>query len=205
MVTFRRLLSPLLLFSPPTAVAAFTFLSIFPSKSYTKKKIIRIGASTAGTTNASPSLLWVSLHNCKRIRQQSRYSSSSLNDRATDDDLEERYKKVRPDMKYIPRNVMRQHGNFEAIRNAAGSDLTNDVYVRAPQSATKIMAQTFWFVGKGKNKRRLILAFYYFIRCEQFELTSHLAAFIVSCTMCPSRARVRCLGGPSGRTAVAPH
>ena len=101
-------------------------------------------------------------------------------------------------MKYIPRNVMRQHGNFEAIRNAAGSDLTNDVYVRAPQSATKIMAQTFWFVGKGKNKRRLILAFYYFIRCEQFELISHLAAFIVSCTMCPSRARVQYFGGTSG-------
>ena len=46
------------------------------------------------------------------------------------------------DMKYIPRNCMRQNQNFVAIREAAGKDLTNDVYVREPKS------DTFWFVGK---------------------------------------------------------
>ncbi|GAX27290.1 hypothetical protein FisN_23Lh142 [Fistulifera solaris] len=49
---------------------------------------------------------------------------------------------VRPDMKYIPRNCQRQHEHFLAIREAAGKELTNDVYVREPKS------ETFWFAGK---------------------------------------------------------
>jgi hypothetical protein len=47
-----------------------------------------------------------------------------------------------PDMKYVPRNVQRQHQNFVAIREAAGQELTNDVYVPEPDS------EVFWFVGK---------------------------------------------------------
>ena len=50
--------------------------------------------------------------------------------------------RARPDMKYIPRNVQRQHHNFVAIREAGGKELTNDVYVPEPDS------ETFWFVGK---------------------------------------------------------
>ena len=49
---------------------------------------------------------------------------------------------VKPDMKYLPRNVMRQNKNFVAIREAAGKELTNDVYVHEPKSSV------FWFVGK---------------------------------------------------------
>lgn len=51
---------------------------------------------------------------------------------------------VKPDMKYVPRNVLRQNQNFVAIREAAGKDLTNDLYVREPY----YQPQTFWFVGK---------------------------------------------------------
>lgn len=47
-----------------------------------------------------------------------------------------------PDMKYVPRNVMRQNQHFLAIRDAGGKELTNDVYVREPKSSI------FWFAGK---------------------------------------------------------
>jgi hypothetical protein len=46
------------------------------------------------------------------------------------------------DMKYIPRNVMRQHSNFENIRSVGGSEMIHDVYVRDPKS------NVFWFCGK---------------------------------------------------------
>lgn len=57
-------------------------------------------------------------------------------------DDEEEKPPVRPDMKYLPRNCQRQHEHFLAIREAAGKELTNDVYVREPKS------ETFWFAGK---------------------------------------------------------
>jgi hypothetical protein len=47
-----------------------------------------------------------------------------------------------PDMRYVPRNIMRQHENFLNIRQAGGKELTNDVYVREPGS------RIFWFSGK---------------------------------------------------------
>jgi hypothetical protein len=59
-----------------------------------------------------------------------------------DDDEEDGLPSVSPDMKYVPRNVLRQNANFVAIREAGGAELTNDVYVREPAS------QVFWFVGK---------------------------------------------------------
>jgi len=46
------------------------------------------------------------------------------------------------DMKYVERNVRRQHENFVAIREAGGASLTNDVYVQEPNT------DIFWFVGK---------------------------------------------------------
>lgn len=49
---------------------------------------------------------------------------------------------IPPDMKYIERNVMRQHQHFVAIREAGGTEMTNDVYVCEPCSGI------FWFVGK---------------------------------------------------------
>ena len=59
-----------------------------------------------------------------------------------DDEDESKGPPVRPDMKYLPRNVMRQHKNFVAIREAGGKELTNDVYIREPNS------EVVWFVGK---------------------------------------------------------
>ena len=59
-----------------------------------------------------------------------------------DEDDEESGPPVPPDMKYIPRNVMRQHKNFVAIRQAGGKEMTNDVYIREPNT------EVFWFIGK---------------------------------------------------------
>ena len=65
-----------------------------------------------------------------------------IDDYVDDEDYEDAGPPVKPDMKYIPRNVMRQHQNFVAIRQAGGQELTNDVYIHEPQS------DVFWFVGK---------------------------------------------------------
>ncbi|CAB9521834.1 expressed unknown protein [Seminavis robusta] len=59
-----------------------------------------------------------------------------------DDEDGENDLRARPDMKYVPRNVQRQHQNFVAIRDAGGKEMTHDVYVPEPDS------DTFWFVGK---------------------------------------------------------
>ena len=48
-------------------------------------------------------------------------------------------------MRYIPRNIARQHTNFCDIRQAGGVELTNDVYARDPTSKA---CSVFWFVGK---------------------------------------------------------
>jgi hypothetical protein len=48
---------------------------------------------------------------------------------------------VSPDMKYVPRNVMRQQKHYAAIREAGGP--TNDVYIRDPEDL-----ECFYFVGK---------------------------------------------------------
>lgn len=50
---------------------------------------------------------------------------------------------ARPDMKYLPRNVVRQHQNFDALFGAGGTELVRDLYVPEPDQPTK-----FWFVGK---------------------------------------------------------
>ena len=47
-----------------------------------------------------------------------------------------------PDMQYNERNVMRQNQHFVAIREAAGKELTADVYCREPKK------EAFWFIGK---------------------------------------------------------
>jgi len=49
-----------------------------------------------------------------------------------------------PDMKYVPRNVVRQNKNFQSIRDVGGPEMTNDVYVPEPDSDEGVM----WFVGK---------------------------------------------------------
>lgn len=66
--------------------------------------------------------------------------SSSKWDNLVDD--EDEGPPVPPDMKYVPRNVIRQHQNFVDIREAGGEEMTNDIYVREPGS------QVFWFSGK---------------------------------------------------------
>jgi hypothetical protein len=63
-------------------------------------------------------------------------------DNIIDEDDEDDGPPVSPDMRYVPRNIMRQHENFINIREAGGKELTNDVYVRQPGSAV------FWFSGK---------------------------------------------------------
>jgi hypothetical protein len=68
---------------------------------------------------------------------------------------------VAPDMKYIPRNVLRQNENFVAIRQVGGTELTNDVYIRQSTTTTdkknnnndemdddEMEECTFWYVGK---------------------------------------------------------
>jgi hypothetical protein len=45
-------------------------------------------------------------------------------------------------MRYIEFNIMRQNKHFVAIRGAGGPEVTNDIYVRDPDSST------FFFVGK---------------------------------------------------------
>lgn len=47
------------------------------------------------------------------------------------------------DMKYVPRNVVKQHQNFVALREAAGPEMTFDVYIPEPESDG-----VFWFAGK---------------------------------------------------------
>lgn len=45
-------------------------------------------------------------------------------------------------MRYIEFNIIRQNKHFVAIREAGGPAMTNDVYVRDPESSV------FWFCGK---------------------------------------------------------
>lgn len=49
---------------------------------------------------------------------------------------------VAPDMQYVERNVVRAHQTFLAIRESGGKEMTNDIYVRDPES------DVFWYVGK---------------------------------------------------------
>jgi len=74
-------------------------------------------------------------------RYSSPLFSSSKWDNLVDED-EDEGPPISPDMRYIERNVMRQHQNFCAIRDAGGKEMTNDVYVREPNSGV------FWFAGK---------------------------------------------------------
>ena len=48
-------------------------------------------------------------------------------------------------MLYTPPNIMRQHQNFLAIREAGGSAVTYDIYTRDPTTPT------FWFCGKAAS------------------------------------------------------
>lgn len=68
--------------------------------------------------------------------------SDSKWDNLVDEDDEEDLIQARPDMKYIPRNVQRQHQNFNALRDVGGPEVTFDLYVPEPDS------EIFWFVGK---------------------------------------------------------
>jgi hypothetical protein len=70
------------------------------------------------------------------------FLSSSKWDNLVDEDDNDAGPPIPPDMKYVERNVMRQHQNFVAIREAGGKEMTNDVYVREPSSGI------FWFAGK---------------------------------------------------------
>lgn len=68
---------------------------------------------------------------------------SILSDTAEDNDPKNPIPHTPSDMRYVPRNCQRQNQNFLNIREAAGKELTNDVYAREPDGS-----DTFWFVGK---------------------------------------------------------
>lgn len=76
------------------------------------------------------------------VRRQSRDWIDEV-EYVNDEEYNQQGPPVPPDMKYIPRNVMRQHKNFVAIRQAGGKELTNDVYIREPNNS-----DVFWYVGK---------------------------------------------------------
>mmetsp|Transcript_23800 Transcript_23800/g.27090 ORF Transcript_23800/g.27090 Transcript_23800/m.27090 type:complete len:239 (-) Transcript_23800:293-1009(-) len=83
------------------------------------------------------------------VRQQQSTILSSLYskwDNLVDDEEEEQIAsfmtKVPPDMCYDLRNVERQHQQFLDIRAAGGTEVTNDVYIRQPDT------DIYWFVGK---------------------------------------------------------
>lgn len=81
-----------------------------------------------------------SVHATKIVLQQSRDWIDEVE--YVEDDEQDEGTPVPPDMKYLPRNAMRQLQHFVAIRQAGGKELTNDVYIREPNS------DEFWFVGK---------------------------------------------------------
>ena len=66
----------------------------------------------------------------------------TLQSRWIDDDDDEEGPPIPIDMRYSPPNIMRQHENFVAIREAGGAIVTHDLYARDPNS------NTFWFCGK---------------------------------------------------------
>lgn len=80
--------------------------------------------------------------NCRNTRL---FLSSKNWDKIIEDDEDEDADEndgVPFDMQYNERNVVRQNKNFLAIREAAGNELTNDLYCRDPKS------NIFWFIGK---------------------------------------------------------
>jgi len=89
-------------------------------------------------------------NNMKTCHHQSTVLSSSSYDKWDNlvDDEEEEYKdlfgptEIPRDMRYELRNVQRQQKQFDAIREAGGPEVTNDVYVRQPET------DVYWFVGK---------------------------------------------------------
>ena len=77
------------------------------------------------------------------LKSSQLFGTSTKWDNLVDDD-EDDYDSipVAPDMTYVERNVKRAHETFLAIRGSGGKDLTNDVYVREPES------EVFWYAGK---------------------------------------------------------
>ena len=91
--------------------------------------------------------LKIATPNCRYFSESVRlYRTASKWDNLVDEDDEEEVMAgppAPPDMRYIPRNVMRQNQNFMMIREAGGKEITNDVYIPDPDSGGE-----FWFVGK---------------------------------------------------------
>lgn len=91
--------------------------------------------------------LKIATPNCRYFSESIRLCrTASKWDNLVDEDDEEEVMAgppAPPDMRYIPRNVMRQNQNFMMIREAGGKEITNDVYIPDPDSGGE-----FWFVGK---------------------------------------------------------
>ena len=63
-------------------------------------------------------------------------------DNLVDEDEEDEGPPVPPNMRYNPSNLIRQKNNYDAIRDAGGKEMVNDIYIR------EVGSETFWFMGK---------------------------------------------------------
>eukprot|EP00521_Asterionellopsis_glacialis_P006166 CAMPEP_0195284788 /NCGR_PEP_ID=MMETSP0707-20130614/2869_1 /TAXON_ID=33640 /ORGANISM="Asterionellopsis glacialis, Strain CCMP134" /LENGTH=265 /DNA_ID=CAMNT_0040344185 /DNA_START=173 /DNA_END=970 /DNA_ORIENTATION=+ len=63
-------------------------------------------------------------------------------DNLVDEDEEDEGPPVPPNMRYTPSNLIRQKNNYDAIRDAGGKEMVNDIYIR------EVGSETFWFIGK---------------------------------------------------------
>lgn len=81
----------------------------------------------------------------KKVATTSLFVKPTKWDNIIDDEEDEEgyeFVEIPPDMTYVERNIKRAHENFLAIRKAGGKLLTNDVYVRDPNT------DVFWYSGK---------------------------------------------------------
>ncbi len=65
-------------------------------------------------------------------------------------------------MRYLEFNILRQNKHFVSIREAGGASMTNDIYVRNPES------DTFWFGKVAFASKRLTLVFGFKFFCSMF-------------------------------------
>mmetsp|Transcript_8067 Transcript_8067/g.10571 ORF Transcript_8067/g.10571 Transcript_8067/m.10571 type:complete len:158 (-) Transcript_8067:359-832(-) len=101
------------------------------------------------TLSASRGPSTKSQHHLTRVFQSRDWIDEVREDELLDGDDEQNGPPIKPDMKYVPRNVIRQNQNFAAIREAAGPELTNDLYIRDPRDP-----EVFFFCWKDCSYQR---------------------------------------------------
>jgi hypothetical protein len=130
------------------AFHAAAFTTATSDNTTTKRSFLFVVSRT--TVTRPPSY---SINECTRTittstRRQpvSQHALYSVNDHKSsssqEDDIEDNIIMIPKDMKYNEYNLMRQNKHFLAIRAVGGSEMTNDIYARDPDT------DVFWFVGK---------------------------------------------------------